>query len=213
MFRQLKRPNCSIRLPAWSRYSLQTRARKQSRVPSKSPKNTFTIGTIPIAAKLSPWKSPFTGAQWVLFLLRARKPIRHLLVRWFPIFDLQSLTIWIVSALWSRKTPARSAWKPYRVRGASILPRIPLYKAFGNCVMSMKSWWFPMKFNAEWDAAGKCLPIKITAFFLTLLFLQRLWGVVFRWVQLEHADLQQEFLALVITEPPTVQTRWQPLPL
>ena len=70
-----------------------------------------------------------------------------------------------------------------------------------------------MKFNAEWDAAGKGLPIKITAFFLTLVFRQRLWGVVFRWVQLEHADLQQEFLALVITEPPTVQTRWQPLPL
>ena len=38
-----------------------------------------------------------------------------------------------------------------------------------------------MKFNAEWDAAEKCLPIKITAFFLTLLFRQRLWGVVFRW--------------------------------
>lgn len=68
-----------------------------------------------------------------------------------------------------------------------------------------------MKFNAEWDAAEKCLPIKITMFFLILLFRQRLWGVVFRWEQSERADVQLAFLVRVITELPMAQTRWQPL--
>ena len=65
--------------------------------------------------------------------------------------------------------------------------------------------------NQQFVSVYNRYPIKITMFFLILLFRQRLWGVVFRWEQSERADVQLAFLVLVITELPMAQTHWQPL--